>query len=137
MGRDVGESRDRPGSPALEAGADIVTVMARKIITQLVDDLDGTVLEAGEGETVQFAVDGKAYEIDLSPSNADGLRDALVVYIEAARRTGARSARGTASAPRRARSRLDDIRAWARENGITISDRGRIPATVEAAYNAR
>lgn len=110
--------------------------MARKIITQLVDDLDGTVLDAGEGETVQFAVDGKAYEIDLSASNADGLRDALSVYIEAARRTGTRSARG-ASPTRRSRGGLDDIRAWARENGFTVSDRGRIPATVEAAYNAR
>jgi len=38
---------------------------------------------------------------------------------------------------RRSRGGIDDIRAWARENGFTVSDRGRIPATVEAAYNAR
>ena len=44
--------------------------MARKIIHQLVDDLDDTVLEPGEGETVLFALDGKSYEIDLSADNA-------------------------------------------------------------------
>ncbi len=111
--------------------------MAQKIITQLVDDLDGTILEAGDGETVQFSVDGKAYEIDLSTANVENLRGALAVYTEAARRTGARSSRAAAAPRRRSRGGLDDIRAWARENGFTVSDRGRIPVTVEAAYNAR
>ena len=38
--------------------------MARKIVHQLVDDLDGTVLEVGSGETILFSLDGTAYEID-------------------------------------------------------------------------
>ena len=44
--------------------------MARKIVHQLVDDLDGTVLEPGEGESVIFSVDGKSYEIDLTEKHA-------------------------------------------------------------------
>ena len=51
--------------------------MARKIIYQLVDDIDSTSLAEGEGETVQFALDGTDYEIDLSDENAKKLRDAL------------------------------------------------------------
>ena len=51
--------------------------MARKIVHQLVDDLDGTVLEVGSGETILFSLDGTAYEIDLTDENAAALRDAL------------------------------------------------------------
>ena len=43
--------------------------MARRIVHQLVDDVDGTVLEVGEGETVLFSLDGVAYEIDVSDEN--------------------------------------------------------------------
>ncbi|WP_294981886.1 Lsr2 family protein, partial [uncultured Microbacterium sp.] len=59
--------------------------MARKIVHQLVDDLDGTVLEVGDGETVLFSLDGTAYEIDLTTDNAAALRDALAPYVAAAR----------------------------------------------------
>jgi hypothetical protein len=41
-------------------------------------------------------------------------------------------------APRAGRTARDvdnaEIRAWARENGYTVSDRGRVPATIVAAY---
>ena len=49
--------------------------MARRIVHQLVDDLDGTVLEPGAGETVRFSLDGTAYEIDLADENAAAFRD--------------------------------------------------------------
>ena len=61
--------------------------MARKIVHQLVDDLDGTVLEPGEGETVLFSLDGAAYEIDLTDKNAVTLRTVLAPYITARRHT--------------------------------------------------
>ena len=54
--------------------------MARRIVHQLVDDLDGTVLEVGEGETVHFSLDGVAYEIDLTEDNAAAFRAALAPY---------------------------------------------------------
>lgn len=113
--------------------------MAQKIIHQLVDDIDNTVLEPGEGETVLFAVDGRRYEIDLTKQNAATLRDTLAPYIRAGRKVGGatKSTRPTASTSRRRRSDLVELRAWARENGYTVSDRGRVPAEVEAAYDAR
>ncbi len=59
--------------------------MARRIVHQLVDDLDGTILEVGEGETVLFSLDGVAYEIDLTDDNAAALRAAVAPYVAAAR----------------------------------------------------
>lgn len=110
--------------------------MARKIVHQLVDDIDGTVLEPGEGETVIFALDGKSYEIDLTEQNSAKLRDALAPYVTAARRAGSAST-GT-KAPRRSANKVDygPIREWAKKNGYTISDRGRVPANVLEAYEA-
>lgn len=71
--------------------------------------------------------------MDLANQNAAALRDALAPYIQAGRKLG-----GAASSKRPA-SRRDDlaeVRAWARENGYTVSDRGRVPAEVEAAHDA-
>jgi len=116
--------------------------MARRIVHQLVDDLDGSVLEVGSGETVLFSLDGVAYEIDLSSDNAQSLRSALEKYLKAARRvSGGRGAgSGSSSAPRkRRRAGQQDysaIRAWAKENGYEISERGRVPANVLEAYEA-
>lgn len=117
--------------------------MARRIVHQLVDDLDGTVLEVGEGETVLFSLDGVAYEIDLNDTNAAALRDALAVYVDAARpvsaRAGGASGRGSGGARKQKRSGQRDyapIREWAAANGHTVSERGRVPAAVLEAYDA-
>lgn len=109
--------------------------MARKIIEQLVDDLDGSVLETGEGEVVSFALDGKSYELDLSDAHAQELRGALAPYVEKARRTGGSPVRK----PRQVKpgtGQQEIVRAWARENGLEVASRGRISATIQAAYEA-
>ncbi|OZD38615.1 hypothetical protein CH252_32310 [Rhodococcus sp. 06-1477-1B] len=110
--------------------------MAKKHITQTIDDLDGSVID--DGTTLTFSLEGRSYEIDLSPDNADRLRDAFRPYISAARSTGV-----SASGPRRTpRGRaiptrdLIDVRSWAQKNGFAINGRGRISATVLAAYDA-
>lgn len=107
--------------------------MAQRVLVQLVDDLDGTELSEGQGETVNFGIDGKTYDIDLSTKNADKLRKALEPYISAGRRSGGGSSR-------RASSKSDydakAVRAWAKENGYDLPDRGRIPANVREAYAA-
>lgn len=117
--------------------------MARRIIHQLVDDIDGTLLEPGSGETVLFSLDGNAYEIDLTDQNAKALRDAFARYIGVAR--GVSSGRGRSSggggsdSRTRRRSGQTDyrpIRAWAKDNGYKLSDRGRVPAAVIEAFNA-
>lgn len=117
--------------------------MARKIVHQLVDDLDGTVLEVESGETVLFSLDGVAYEIDLSDDNAARLRDALAPFIDAGRPVSGRTATGAGRAAAGARKQkragqrdYAPIRAWAAENGYELSDRGRVPADVLDAYDA-
>ena len=101
--------------------------MARRIVHQLVDDIDGTVLDAGEGETVLFSLDGIAYEIDLTEANASALRDALQPYVAAARSISSRSS-GSQTAGTRARRRSGQqdfgaIRQWARDNGPRTSSK--------------
>jgi len=115
--------------------------MARKIVHQIVDDIDGSVLEVGEGDTVLFSLDGTAYEIDLSADHAAELRSALAPYVSAGRRvsgSGRAATSGSSSRARRATSDRDYsvIRAWAKENGHEVSERGRVPATVLEAYDA-
>lgn len=114
--------------------------MAQKHIVQLIDDLDGDTAT----ETVSFAIDGARYEIDLSAKNAAKLRDSLANYVAAARRAPGRGpGRGGSAGARRGRSARSDreqtqaIREWARKNGHKIGEKGRIPATVLEAYNAK
>jgi hypothetical protein len=111
--------------------------MAQKVHIVLEDDLDGS--EATE--TVSFALDGSAYEIDLNDDNATKLREALAVYIGHARKVtgGGRRSGGTrraASGGTGGGTSAKDIREWARANGHDVPDRGRIPAEVRSAYEA-
>jgi hypothetical protein len=107
--------------------------MAQKVQVLLVDDLDG-----GEAsETVSFSLDGTAYEIDLSADNAGKLRKDFAQYIDHARRGGS----GGGGRRRRARTgpgreRSAEIRAWARQRGHKVSERGRIPANIINEYEA-
>src|SRR4051812_26268336 len=109
--------------------------MAKKTITlvELTDDLDGSKAD----RTVAFSVDGTTYEIDLSKKNAAAFTKALKPYVDVARTV--RGTRGRRASASRGRSRNDlaDIRAWANGNGHQVSDRGRIPAAIIAAYDAR
>ncbi len=88
-------------------------------------------------ETVRFGLDGRSFVIDLTESNAKELRTALAGYIESARVD-----RGGSPAPtRRARSTPDReqnqaIRAWAQSQGMTVAERGRIPAKITEAFHA-
>ena len=101
--------------------------MAQRVTVEMTDDIDGT--EAAE--TIAFRVDGTAYEIDLSKKNAAKMRQAFGRYIEHARRTtdGRRSGRA-----HRDRHRSPAVREWAKQQGIEVSERGRIPASVVSQY---
>lgn len=106
--------------------------MAQRVSIVLEDDLDGSEAD----ETVTFALDGVGYEIDLSAKNAAALRDALAQYVGHGRRAAGRRAAGRPAASRGTGKRdLADVRGWARSNGHKVSDRGRISAEVQAAYD--
>ena len=99
--------------------------MAQRVNVVLVDDIDG----ADAAETVSFALDGVDYEIDLSDKHAAALRDALALYVGHGRRSSAAAASDSGPSPA-------DIRAWARENGWDVPERGRVSAEVREAYTA-
>jgi hypothetical protein len=125
--------------------------MAQHVNVKFVDDLDGS----DAAGTVSFGLDGRAYEIDLSDENAARLRESLASFVAAARNSGG-SAAGTRRGQKAARKTtaptmtsgsgprpqaLDReqtaaIRAWARQNGHQVSDRGRIPKAVVDAFEA-
>jgi hypothetical protein len=116
-------------------------VMMQKISVQLIDDLDG----AEATQTVTFSLDGVDYEIDLSEENATRLREAIAEFVEHARRvtrpgkrSGATRHGSTTSTLSEAARRTQNqaIRAWARKNGYTVLDRGRLAAEIISAYHA-
>ncbi len=109
--------------------------MAQKTQVVLIDDLTGDILSDGQGQTVSFALDGTSYEIDLNKKNADALRTDLRCYVDAARklgRAGSASRRGAGGG----RQDTAAIRAWARQNGHAVNERGRIPSSIVQAYRS-
>ena len=83
--------------------------LARRVIEELVDDLDG---EAAS-ETITFSYRGADYE------------------VAAARKVGARRAtRASATVRSKNAPNPRDVREWAKRNGIAVSDRGRVPTGV-------
>jgi len=105
--------------------------MAQKVTVVLEDDLTGGPAE----QTVRFAFDGTDYEIDLNAKNAAAFGKQLSPYLEHARKAGRAPAR-RAGRPAAVRQRSGDIRAWAKEHGLAVSERGRIPASVLEQYRA-
>jgi len=106
--------------------------MAQKVSVLLLCDLhDSGDVEAEE--TLSFAVGNTSYEIDVCAKHAQKIRSKLQPFVGHARRASATRPRGRA---RRAEDRAHpaEIRAWAKEHGYQISERGRIPASVVTEY---
>jgi hypothetical protein len=108
--------------------------MAKTTITQITDDIDGS----KDATEIAFSFNGVDYTIDLSKKNAAAMEKALKPYIDAATKTSRRasSTGGRNGRTRSKRNDLADIRAWARSQGIEVSERGRIPASVIEQYDA-
>ncbi|MCX5233386.1 Lsr2 family protein [Streptomyces sp. NBC_00233] len=107
--------------------------MAQKHVTVYIDDITGQ--ETSDGATHTFSIDGVHYELDLSSDSYDAMLDAFRPYLQAARRVKAGKAARKPATARDGRN-ASEIRQWAREQGITVSDRGRVTAEVRAAYVA-
>ncbi len=108
--------------------------MARHETVVLVDDLTGN--ESDTVRTREFGIDGKTFEIDLDEANSNELDDVLAVYIEHARRIGGRAKRGTVTKVTGGydHETTKQIRSWARQQGMDVSDRGRLPGNVTQAW---
>jgi Lsr2 len=112
--------------------------MAQKVTREFIDDIDGSAAE----RTFTFAVDGTHYEIDLSSDNIKEFNDAIAGFIESARKVKTsgpgRRARKTSPSIRdshRSREQTQAVRDWARQHGHNISNRGRIPASIQQAFD--
>lgn len=115
--------------------------MAKRVLVQLVDDIDDQPIESG-GEHITFAVNGNAYEIDLRDDHALEFRRKFDYYISKSKRVRNTSTRQSVETPS-ARSAIQRdpaqtraIREWATANGMNVSARGRIPAEIERAFEA-
>lgn len=117
--------------------------MARTTVIELVDDLTG---ESGDDVApVIFGLDGVQYEIDLAEKNAADLRDRLAEFITSAKRTGGRLRRSRAAssgavangrAAKRSPQQLAEVREWARLQGHTVADVGRVSQSILDAFDA-
>ena len=110
--------------------------MAQKVIRKFLDDIDGSAAE----RTFTFAVDGTHYEIDLSSENIKEFNEAIAGFVDSARRVkvsgnGRRARKASTSENGRSREQTQAVRAWARQQGHSINDRGRIPAAVQQAFD--
>jgi hypothetical protein len=119
--------------------------MATITRTYMVDDLDGTT--ENDVSTVQFSIDKVSYEIDLSATNADRLRETLTRFVDAGTlvQPPKPARNGRAATPTSTRSRKttpatsgrDQVRAvreWATQNGFEVSSRGRISKAIQDAF---
>ena len=107
--------------------------MAQKVITEFIDDIDGSVAE----RTFRFSVDGTDYAIDLSTDNIAEFKSAVGGFIESARKvsnTTRGATRSTGTAPRANREHLAAVREWARGQGMPVSSRGRVSADIMARF---
>ena len=116
--------------------------MAEVKVTRRVDDLDGTDLSglpAEQVRRVRFAVGTVAYEMDLTAQNAATFEEDIARWVAVARRVK-RARRG--SAGRRGwsdgldRQNRMQVRAWARRQGLEVSQAGRLSKQVIAAWRA-
>jgi hypothetical protein len=81
---------------------------------------------------VRFGLDGSEYEIDLNQKNATRFRKQIAPFVSharAVRRAVRRPVRTVAS-----RRHSHAIRVWALQQGIELSERGRIPSGVVEQY---
>lgn len=104
--------------------------MAKRVQIILEDDYDGSPAD----QTVTFGLDGAEYEIDLSAENARALRDSLAPWVAKARRSGGRRRRSSGSGSSDSRPSSNQVRAWAQEQGMKVSARGRVAADIVEAY---
>jgi hypothetical protein len=110
--------------------------MAQKVQITLLCDLDDGNVEAEE--TLHFGLADSTYEVDVCGNHAQQIRDGLQPFVAHARKSSSASSsnRRRPGRPAAGRDQTAGIRAWAKDKGIQVNDRGRIPASVVKEYEA-
>lgn len=106
----------------------------RTVVTVDCDGLGGR--HSGDVATIQIGIDGASYEIDLCAAHLKPVDETLTMIVRQGRKVTARQSprRQRSSSPRQNSSA---VREWANQNGMKVSERGRIPANVLSAYEHR
>lgn len=110
--------------------------MATVTRTFKTDDLDGS---EDDVSTVQFALDGTSFEIDLSAANESRLREKLSRFVDAAspvKQSAPVKHATKAVSVASTKEQTQAIRDWAKAAGLAVSSRGRIAKTVQDAFDA-
>jgi predicted xylose isomerase-like sugar epimerase len=103
----------------------------KQIIT---DDLTGEQV-AEDVKPTDVRVNGEDYSVYLGPESMETFIAFLkgeAPLLQVQQRPAARR-----SAPARGKSNAAEIRAWAKDQGLQVPDRGRIPQEVMDAWNAK
>jgi len=119
--------------------------MARKYV--IIDDISGEEFQPGtdEGqEGVVLSFNGERVSLDLAHASIEGLRELLRPYFDKGEevqpepiKPARRQLSGGVPPSRVDREQAQAMREWGRANGFTVSDRGRIPVTLQEAYDRR
>jgi hypothetical protein len=109
--------------------------VAQKLSVTYACDFDQKEIGPSEHRVRRFSIDGRDYEMDLCERHSEKFDEAVSRFVASARRGSGRQPR----AKRRTaahRKHSAQIRAWAKEHGMAVSERGRIPADVVTRYEA-
>ena len=109
--------------------------MAQKVSVTYACDYDQKEIPDGQHRLRRFSIDGRDYEIDLCRKHSERFDDALGPYASHARKSSARVPRTKRRTAAHRKHRAED-RAWAKAQGLAVSERGRIPAEVVSKYDA-
>lgn len=109
--------------------------MAQKVSVTYACDYDQKEIPQGQHRLRRFSIDGRDYEIDLCLRHSERFDEALGRYASHARKSSARPLR-TKRRTAAHRKHSAEVRAWAKTQGLTVSERGRIPAEVVSKYEA-
>ena len=109
--------------------------VAQKVSVTYACDYDQKEIPPDQHRVRRFSFDGRDYEIDLCSWHSDSFDETISRFAQYARKPAVRAPafkRRTAAH----RQHSASVRAWAKNMGIEVSDRGRIPAAVVARYEA-
>ncbi|MGH1552086.1 histone-like nucleoid-structuring protein Lsr2 [Streptomyces sp. L7] len=108
--------------------------MAQRTVTIYTDDLTGA-----EGDDIAahtFSLDGVGYEVDLNADSYQQLLAALGPFMKVGHKSGSTSRRrGSGKKPAGGPDPVT-VREWAKDQGIDVNARGRVPRDVIEKYEA-
>ncbi|MGH9066262.1 MAG: histone-like nucleoid-structuring protein Lsr2 [Acidimicrobiales bacterium] len=92
-----------------------------------------------------FGFGGQSYELDLCEDHLAELEESFRPYVTLGRKSSTQRTRRASTGTRRRQHPAKPaateggpaaMRAWARQNGLAVSDRGRVSGAVQEAYAA-